>query len=206
LNVAILNTLPLARRRNALRSFVASAGCELPSEAKLREIAGPLLHARSDAQPAVQWSNVTMRRRAGRVELRVTQQPERKHLVETALKSWHWSHHRELLVNGRGDRLVLVDDAAGPIDLDKLPAAPVLRARAGGEKLRPGPRARTQSLKKLMQAARMTVEERARLPLLFAGEGPKGRLIAAGDRWLDASVIATVKSRRRARLMWSRHQ
>ncbi len=54
-----------------------------------------------------------------------------------------------------------------------------------------------QSLKKLMQAAKLTVEERARLPLLFAGEG---RLIAAGDRWIDASIAANVKSRRRARL------
>ena len=107
--------------------------------------------------------------------------------------------HRER----QGGFLSLVDDSSGAIDLDKLPRAMHLRPRLGGETLRPGPRARTQSLKKLLQAARLTVEERARLPLLFAGVGPKGRLIAAGDRWLDASVMANVKSRRRAHV-WSR--
>jgi hypothetical protein len=36
--------------------------------------------------------------------------------------------------------------------------------------------------------------------LSFANE----QLIAAGDRWIDASVSATVKSRRRARLRWKK--
>ena len=71
--------------------------------------------------------------------------------------------------------------------------------RQGGEKLRPGARARTQTLKTLLQAAKIPVDERARMPLLFAGD----RLIAAGDRWIDASIAATVKSRRRARLRWT---
>jgi len=56
----------------------------------------------------------------------------------------------------------------------------------------------------LLQAAKLDVDERARLPLLF-GEGPKGRLLAVGDRWIDASVAANVKSRRRARLVWRRN-
>ena len=96
---------------------------------------------------------------------------------------------RECILNRPGDTLALVDDDAGPIDLD-LPAELARRfARARAAKhCGPDARARTQSLKKLMQAAGMSVEERARLPLLFAGEGPKGRLIAAGDRWIDASV------------------
>jgi len=75
-----------------------------------------------------------------------------------------------------------------------------IRARAGGETLRPGPRARTQALKKLIQAAKMSVEERAHLPLLFSGD----RLIAAADRWIDASIAANDKSRRRGRLVWTR--
>ena len=77
-----------------------------------------------------------------------------------------------------------------------------MRARAGGEALRPGAGARTQSLKTLLQEATHPVDERARLPLLFAGD----RLIAVGDRWLDASVVANVKSRRRARLRWRARQ
>jgi tRNA(Ile)-lysidine synthetase-like protein len=121
--------------------------------------------------------------------------------VETVRKSWHWREERELLVNEAGDRLTLLDDASGPVDLARLPTVLHLGPRKGGETLRPGPRARAQALKKLLQAARLTMEERARLPLLFTAEG---RLIAAGDRWLDASAHATVKSRRRARLVWKR--
>jgi tRNA(Ile)-lysidine synthase len=204
LNVAALRRLPGARRRNVLRLFVARAGLELPSTAQMTEIAGSLLAARSDAQPEVSWAGAVMRRRSGRLELVVKSEASVEPDVETPCKSWRWNEDRELRLN-TGDRLRLVNDPAGAIDLERLPATLELRARQGGESLRPSPQARTRTLKKLLQAARLTVEQRARLPLLF-GAGPKGRLIAVGDRWLDASVMATVKSRRRARLVWSRRK
>lgn len=203
LNVVALRALPAARRRNALRAFIARAGLELPSTAKMMEIAGSLLVARPDAQPEVNWYGSVMRRRGGRLELQVISEDSPEIKFETLLKSWHWKKEREFIVNGAGDSLALIDDAAGPIDLEKLPMQIDVRARQGGEQLRPGPRARMQSLKKLMQSARMSVETRARLPLLFAGVGPKASLLAAGDRWIDASIAATVKSRRRARLRWA---
>jgi tRNA(Ile)-lysidine synthase len=201
LNVATLRALPAPRRRNALRAFIARAGLPAPSTAKMMEIAGSLLMARGDAQPEVKWSGALLRRRAGRLELRLMSRATSQNQFETLLKSWDWSQERELIVNG--DTLALLDDDSGPIDLDKLPALIDVRPRQGGERLRPGPRARMQSLKKILQSARMPVEMRARLPLLFAGVGPKARLIAAGDRWIDASIAATVKSRRRARLKWT---
>jgi tRNA(Ile)-lysidine synthase len=205
LNVAALRRLRPARRRNVLRAFIAHAGVESPSTAQMREIADSLLAARADAQPEVSWNGGAMQRRSGRLLLQVKSQDTSRLQHETALKTWHWKQHREFLLNGAGDQLALIEDAGGSIDLDKLPKALELRPRGGGERLRPGPQARTQSLKKLMQAARLPVEVRARLPLLF-GEGPKGRLIAAGDRWVDVSVMANVKSRRRARLVWSLRQ
>lgn len=211
LEVAALRRLPAARRRNALRVFIARAGLELPSTMQLKEISGSLLRARPDAQPQVDWRGGRVRRRGGRIELQVksrSAQAPRLEPSKSSPKSWNWRDHREFILNDSGDLLALVDDAAGAIDLDKLPRVLELRARQGGETLRPGPRARTQALKKLLQAAKLTIEQRAALPLLFAGEVPKGRskskLIAAGDRWLDASVSATVKSRRRARLVWRR--
>lgn len=195
LSVTALRALPAARRRNALRAFIALAGAELPSTAKMTAMTGALLAARADAQPSVEWEGGVLRRRSGRLEVEVKSEVAREVLRETVQKSWHWRKKREFTVNG-ADRLALRDDPAGNIDLDALPAILELRTRKGGEQLRPGARARLQSLKKLMQAAKLTVEERARLPLLFAGD----RLIAAGDRWIDASVAANVKSRRRARL------
>ncbi len=201
ISVAALRRLSPARRRNALRWFIARSGVEMPSTARMTEISVSLLAARADSQPQVSWDGAVIRRRAGRLELEAVSSSA-EIAAETFSKSWCWNEEREFLMSS-GDRLALVDDAAGPIDLDRLPRIIEARARQGGESLRPGPRARTQSLKKLMQAAKLTVEQRARVPLLF-GEGSKGRLIAAGDRWVDASVIATVKSRRRARLVWTR--
>jgi tRNA(Ile)-lysidine synthase len=204
LSVPVLRRLTLARRRGALRAFIAGAGLELPSTVKMAEMAGPLLTARRDAQPEVVWSAGRLRRRAGRLELEANPVDSKETPQEIVGKSWRWSDHRELLLNDAGDRLELVDDDEGNVDLDRLPAVLRLRPRQGGEALRPGPRARTQSLKKLMQSANLTVEQRKRLPLLFCGIGDGERLIAAGDRWIDASVMSNVKSSRRASLVWRR--
>jgi tRNA(Ile)-lysidine synthase len=198
-----LRALPAPRRRNALRSFFLRAAVEPPSAVKLREMSVVLLAARADAQPAVEWPGGVLRRRGGRLQLEVISRQPTGNAGTTASKSWRWKQQREFLLNGDSS-LVLVDDDAGPIDLDRLPATLGLRARRGGESLRPGPRARTQALKKLLQSAKLSVEERARLPLVFTGEGPKGRLLAVGDRWIDASIAANVKSRRRARLKWKK--
>ena len=53
--------LPMARRRNALRAFIARAGLEMPEASRLKEMSGPLLEARADAQPEVRWAGARMR-------------------------------------------------------------------------------------------------------------------------------------------------
>ncbi len=199
LNVASLRALPATRRRNALRSFILRAGLDAPSTVKLREISGALLAARVDAQPAVAWPGGLVRRRGGRLHLEAISAPRAVPENTNSLKSWRWQQERQYPFN-EGEWLALMDDSAGPIDLDRLPAMLELRTRRGGESLRPGVRARTQSLKKLLHGAKLTVEGRARVPLLYAGD----RLVAAGDRWIDASIAANDKSRRRARLKWVR--
>jgi tRNA(Ile)-lysidine synthase len=207
LNAAALRALGVARRRNVIRAWLSAAGLEAPSTAQINEMSGALLLARADAQPEVSWPQGRVSRRGGRLQLAKGPRP-RKADAESDVKSWRWNDDREFVLNDSGDRLILLDDPAGPVDLARLPELLELRPRQGGETLRPGPRARTRALKKLLQAAKLSVEERRQLPLLFAAEGPRGRpdvkLIAAGDRWIDASVLATVKSRRRARLVWQR--
>jgi tRNA(Ile)-lysidine synthase len=203
-NVAALRALPPARRRNALRAFIAKFLIEAPSTAQMMEIAGSLLTARPDAQPEIAWHGAVMRRRGGRLLLEVKSQDPIEARTDLAAKSWDWNTDRVCVLSQSGDRIELVDDVEGPIDTDLLPPLLEIRARSGGETLRPGPRARTQALKKLVQAAKMSVEERAHLPLLFSGDRPRDRLIAAGDRWIDASIAANDKSRRRARLAWTR--
>ena len=194
LSVSALRALPMGRRRNALRAFIARHDVEMPETSRLKEISGALLAARADAQPEVAWAAARIVRRGGRLELHKSTEPVR----EFVAKSWRWQVDRRLILEHGA--LELIDDAAGPIDLARLPRAIEVRARRGGERIRPGPKARTRTLKSLLQDARISVEERAQMPLLFAQE----LLIAAGDRWIDASISATVKSPRRARLLWIR--
>ncbi|MGH8324148.1 MAG: tRNA lysidine(34) synthetase TilS, partial [Steroidobacteraceae bacterium] len=55
LSVKILRTLPPDRRRNALRFWITRAGWWAPDTRRLEEMAGPLLDARPDANPFVEW-------------------------------------------------------------------------------------------------------------------------------------------------------
>jgi tRNA(Ile)-lysidine synthase len=55
LSVKTLRALPPDRRRNALRFWITRAGYLAPDTRRLGEIAGPLLDARPDANPLVEW-------------------------------------------------------------------------------------------------------------------------------------------------------
>jgi tRNA(Ile)-lysidine synthase len=51
LSAKVLRALPLDRRRNALRFWIANTGRLQPETRRLDEIAGPLIEARPDANP-----------------------------------------------------------------------------------------------------------------------------------------------------------
>ena len=55
LSVKTLRALPPDRRRNALRFWIVRSGRLLPDTRRLEEIAGPLMGARADANPFVDW-------------------------------------------------------------------------------------------------------------------------------------------------------
>jgi tRNA(Ile)-lysidine synthase len=55
LSIKSLRALTPDRRRNALRFWITRAGYVAPDTRRLEEIAGPLLDARPDANPFVQW-------------------------------------------------------------------------------------------------------------------------------------------------------
>ena len=194
LSVSGLRALPMGRRRNSLRAFIARHGVEMPEASRLKEMSGPLLAARADTQPEVTWAGARIIRQGGRLELRKS----RVTAGEFVAKSWRWQTDRRLILEEGA--LELVDDPSGPVDLTRLPAIVEVRGRRGGERMRLAANARTRTLKSLLQDSKIPVEERAQIPLMFANE----QLIAAGDRWIDASISTTVKSRRRARLKWAR--
>jgi tRNA(Ile)-lysidine synthase len=203
LSVRALRALPLQRRRNLLRLWIASAGHQVPDARRLEEIAGPLIEARPDAHPRVEWT----REGATRQRCIVTRQADLLSLADdgpvlvgggpAGPVAWDWraSHCCQL---PDGGALELARDRHGPVDLDALPPQLAVTWRQGGERLRVrrgGPR---RALKSLLREAHVPPAQRARLPLILA----EGSLIAAADLWLDESVRALAEAPHRGRFIW----
>ncbi len=203
LSASVLRRLPAERRRNALRHWITAAGFLAPPTRRLQEISGALLAARPDTRPLVAWQGVRLQREQDLLVLRADPAPTQSGRAAPVQAPparrplhWRWQGQRTLALPG--GLLTLQSDPRGPLDLGALAPRLTLRERRGGERLRPvrgGPR---RALKGLLQQAHIPVEERACLPLLFAGE----RLLAVADLWLDESVQAGPASPHRGRLIW----
>ena len=196
--VKTLRALAPDRRRNALRFWITRAGYPAPDTSRLEEIAGPMLGARSDANPFVEWQGIRVQRSGDLLSLSANKVPLQNKLL------WHWRTSSAFELPHELGKLELQPDARGPIDLDALPEVLTVRWRVGGERLSPhrgGPR---RTLKNLLQEARVSAPERGRLPLLFSASSDGAKLIAVADLLLDETVQATATTRRRARLNWNR--
>jgi tRNA(Ile)-lysidine synthase len=195
LSVAALRALTPERRVNALRVWIGAAGWPLPDARRMQELAGPLIAARHDANPAVAWSAVVAHRHGDGLGI----YPAPDALPDEEL-TWAWRKRRKLRLPGQLGTLALEADARGPIDLALLPDELTVRSRRGGERLRPRGGGPSRALKSLLQEACVPPAERARVPLIFAGT----QLIAVADRWNDACIHARPRAVRRARIRWRR--
>jgi tRNA(Ile)-lysidine synthase len=203
LSVKALRPLPQDRRRNVLRLWIASGGYSLPDARRLEEIAGPLIEARVDAHPRVEWGaeGATARRVVVLRHADLLSLAEGAPMLDpgalAAPLAWDWRQSPRCTLPD-GGALELSPQRHGPIDLDALPPRLGIAWRRGGERLRVrrgGPR---RALKSLLQEAHVPLAERARLPLILAD----GALIAAADLWIDESVRAPPEARHRGRLVW----
>ena len=231
LSIKSLRALPADRLRNALRFWITRAGYLAPETKRLEEITGPLLDARPDANPFVEWGEGEGSARAQRqgdllsLGARVSSLPAAdlpaggslasRSVADRSVVVWSWHDSLVCDLPYNLGKLELEPDERGPLDLDALPHPLTIRWRRGGERLSPrrgGPR---RSLKNLLQESRVPVAERARLPLLFsnapAGDAPSAeatpsgeRLLAVADLLLDETVQATPAAHRRARLRWKK--
>ncbi|MGH8200773.1 MAG: tRNA lysidine(34) synthetase TilS, partial [Steroidobacteraceae bacterium] len=203
LSVKALRSLPSDRRRNVLRLWIAAAGRTLPDARRLEEIAGPLIDARADAHPQVEWGGdapagrrLVVRRHADLLSL-AEREPVLDATAPAAQLAWEWQQSCQCALPD-GGALELTPERHGPIDLDALPPRLAITWRRGGERLRVRPGGPRRALKSLLQEAHVPLAERARLPLILA----EGALIAAADLWIDESVRAPPEARRRGRLLW----
>ncbi len=168
LTVSALRCLPDARARNLLRYFLASRGVAMPDADKLGEALRQALGAGGDAQMRIDLGETELRRFDGALYL------VRKYALPAAAVCVQWRGEKKLPVpalNGVLEMKVARGGVSGAISRAKLNAAAVtLRARAGGERLRPAAARPRRSVKNLFQALAIPPWRRERLPFLWCGD------------------------------------
>jgi tRNA(Ile)-lysidine synthase len=194
LEIAALARLSAARRRNAVRAWLAGQGLPVPDTRHLARILGELCEARHDAAPMVAWRGAEVRRYRG--WLHASAPPWAAAVDE--VREWRWSRARPLRLGAGLGTLVLRRDPLGPLDGAALPTTLRVRFRVGGERLCSEPGGPRRAVKELLRVAGVLPWMRPRLPLLFDGE----RLVAVADLLVDATFGARPGTRRRYRLEW----
>lgn len=166
LSVSGLLSLPVARRHNLLRRWLALQAGETPPADWLSRCDRELLGARPDAGPCLPLGAHELRRYRDRLYLmRALSSPPGG--LELA-----WRRGRVLALPADCGRLV-----AG-----RAPAMPlVVRWPRGGERLRAAPGVPSRSLKNLFQELGIPVWVRERTPLVWG----EGRLLAVGGYWQE---------------------
>lgn len=176
LSVPGLRCLPERERVQALRRWLQSAAVPLPSSARLAEGLRQALTADADHLPAVLFGAHALRRYRDRLFLTAARAP-----VLAPHREWRVCAGATLEL-GPGLGTLRWVARPGGLDASRLPPAVSVRRRRGGERLRAGAHARTQSVQHLCQSLGVLPWMRDALPLVFAGES----LIAVGDLWQDA--------------------
>jgi tRNA(Ile)-lysidine synthase len=141
-----------------------------------------MLTAQADHEPAVQWGGHVLRRYRDRLFLTTSVLP-----AITEPLDWRASADSRLPL-GAGLGALRWIERPGGLDPARLPAMVCVRRRRGGETLKTGPRARTQSVQHLCQAMGVLPWLRDALPMIYAGD----TLIAVGDLWQDARSSVTM--------------
>jgi tRNA(Ile)-lysidine synthase len=176
LSASGLRALPNRERLHVVRHWLSLAAVEPPSTVRLDEALRQMLTAQADHEPAVQWGEHVLRRYRDRLFLTASVLPAIGEPLD-----WRTSAGSRLEL-GAGLGALRWIERAGGLDPARLPGIVCVRRRRGGETLKTGPRARTQSVQHLCQAMGVLPWLRDALPMIYAGD----TLIAVGDLWQDA--------------------
>ncbi len=178
-----LAALAPARRALVVREWLAVAGLEAPSRARLGEIVEQALTARGDARLLVRLADREVRRHRGLLLLRRANDAPRRHAPI------RWRGEAEIELPEWGGVLCFETTGDEGFDAEWLRAAPLeVRGRSGGERFKPHPTRPSRTLKRLFQEAGVAEFERASLPLVWRGDdliyvaglGPDVRMIDTG--------------------------
>jgi tRNA(Ile)-lysidine synthase len=177
LSVTGLRALPEIEQVNVLRRWIGESGIvPPPSSARLMEGLRQALSAHADHVPAIAWGGHALRRYRERLFLTAATVP-----ALDARREWPMRSQPRLgLGEGLGTLCWL--PRLGGVDASRLPAALSVRRRIGGESLKLGADARTQSVQHLCQQMGVLPWMRDALPMIYAGDS----LIGIGDLWRDS--------------------
>jgi tRNA(Ile)-lysidine synthase len=171
-----LRALSRPERMNVVRRWLRDRGATPPPAARLAEALRQIIAADPDHLPSIEWEEHALRRYRDRLYLTAAQPP-----VIGEPCGWPIATGATLnLGSGLGTLQWLPQ--MGGLDRARLPDTLIVRRRLGGERLKPAPRARTQTVQHLCQSAGVVPWMRDALPLLCAGDD----LVAVGDLWQDA--------------------
>jgi tRNA(Ile)-lysidine synthase len=194
LRIDALATLAPARRMLVLRAWLAQAGIESPSRARLREALAQALHARGDARVLIRIGASELRRHRGLLCLRL---PAAHAAAAPAREQLRWRGEGELAVPSWGGVLRFVPADGVGFDPDWLRERPLeVRARTGGERFKPHATRPSKRLKHLYQEAGVPEFERSALPLLWRDD----RLIFVARVGADARLVE--RGANRVRIEW----
>lgn len=159
-----LKLLEPARQRNLLRYWIHQRGFAMPSQAVLERIREEMLFSRDDAQPVVHWGEAELRRFRGELYL--------MHALPAhdAAQCINWNLHDKLELDSAGGVLSAKPVTGEGLHLPEGCSSFDVRFRRGGESLRLPGAPHHQKLKNLLQERGVPDWERARLPLLYAGD------------------------------------
>lgn len=176
LSVAGLRALPPLEQINTVRHWLCAAAVTPPPTPRLTEALRQVFAAGPDRLPAIVWGQYALRRYRGR--LFVTKGP-----VPSlgAPREWPLMRGSRLDLGPALGQLHWVPQIGG-LDASRLSPTLSVRRRRGGETLKLGLCAQTQSVQHLCQSAGVLPWMRDALPFVYAGEA----LIAVGDLWQDA--------------------
>jgi tRNA(Ile)-lysidine synthase len=176
LSVPGLRAMSARERINALRFWLCDANVEPPSAARLNEALRQIFEAKADHLPSIVWGEYALRRYRQRVFLTDAHPPRLE-----GTRHWRAAPDSQVDLGPNSGRLRWVSQIGG-IDARRLPDTVIVRRRDGGEILKPGAKAKSQSVQHLCQSQGVLPWMRDALPLVFAGDA----LIAVADLWMDA--------------------
>lgn len=176
LSVSGLRALPKALQINTLRHWLFSAAITPPPAARLTEALRQVFSANPDHLPAIVWGSHALRRYQERLFVTPAILP-----TVGERRDWAIGVQSRLELGPELGTLRWVPQVGG-LDASRLPQTLGVEQRRGGEVLKAGRRAKTQSVQHLCQSLGLLPWMRDALPMVYAGDA----LIAIGDLWQDA--------------------